>query len=76
MMLIIAMYVNETIHISIQWYLSWLEYIKYGDSSDTVALFTQTGDTPFTVLVLIAVENILQTIRLGIADSIMVFSLS
>ena len=73
MMLIGAMYINQTIDISIQWYLSWLAYIKYGGFPEAVAFTYQTEDTPLTVLYLIAVLNLLITIRVGIADSIMVF---
>jgi hypothetical protein len=75
MMLISAMYINQTIDISIQWYLSWLAYVKYGGSSGAMAFLYQTEDTPLTVLYLIGVQSLLMTIRLGIADSIMVFLL-
>ena len=73
MTLIVAMYINQAIHVSINWYLSWLAYIKYGGSSEAMAMFTQTEEIPLTVIILFAVENLLVTIRLGIADSIMVF---
>jgi hypothetical protein len=72
MTLIIAMFVNQTINISINWYLSWLAYIKYGGSSEAASIFAETADTPLTVLNLIAVDRLLVVIRLGIADSIMV----
>jgi hypothetical protein len=72
-MLIIAMYFNQTVDISIDWYLSWLAYVKYAGSSEAAAIFVQTEDTPSTVLPLIAVTNLLGIIRLGIADSIVVF---
>ena len=75
MMLIGAMYINQTIDISIQWYLSWLAYVKYGGSSGAMAFVYQTEDSPLTVLYLIGVQSLLITIRLGIADSIMVFLL-
>jgi hypothetical protein len=73
MMLIAAMYVNQSIIISISWYSSWLAYIKYGGSSEAVTVFYQTEDTPVTLLYLIAVKDFLGTVRMGIADSIMVF---
>ena len=72
-MLIASMYVNQSIYISIKWYLSWLGYIKYGGSNEAVTVFYQTEDTPVPVLKLIAAATLLETIRLGIADSIMVF---
>jgi hypothetical protein len=73
MMLIAAMYINQSIIISIDWYLSWLAYIRYGGSPKALAILHQTEDTPLTVLYLTAVTALLITIRLGIADSIMVF---
>jgi hypothetical protein len=73
MMLIAAMYINQSIIISIDWYLSWLAYIRYGGLPEALAIFDQTEDTPLTVLYLTAVTALLITIRLGIADSIMVF---
>jgi hypothetical protein len=73
MMLISAMYVNRSISVSINCYLSWLAYIKYGGSSEAVAIFAQTPDTPSTVLSLIGVTYLLTVIRQGIADSILVF---
>jgi hypothetical protein len=73
MMLIAAMYVNQTILLSIEWYLSWLAFIKYGGLAEAVTVFYQTEDTQVTELNLIAVTNLLAAIRLGIADSIMVF---
>ena len=75
MMLIVAMYVNQSILISINWYLSWLSHIKYGGVPEAVAFLYQTEDTPFTLLYLIGTENLLVTIRLAIADSIMVLVL-
>ena len=73
-MLIAAMYVNQSIIISIDWYLSWLAYIKHGGLPEAVAFLSQTEDTPATVLYLLAVSILLATIRQGITDSIMVFS--
>jgi hypothetical protein len=71
-MLIAAMYVNQSILISINWYFSWIAYVKYRGSNKAVAVFTQTEDTPLLVQKLIAVTGLLVAIKLGIADSIMV----
>jgi hypothetical protein len=76
MMLIAAMYINQSITISIDWYLSWLAYIKYGGSSEAVSVSYATEDTPMTVLNLFAVQALLESIKVGIADSIMVFILT
>jgi hypothetical protein len=73
MMLIAAMYINQSILASINWYMSWLAYIKYGDSSDAVSVLNGAEDTPVTVLYLLAVQALLGSIKVGIADSIMVF---
>ena len=70
--LIVAMYIDQTIHVGISWYLSWLTYYKYAGSSKALAVFLETKDTPLTVLNLTAMTNLLITIRLGIADSILV----
>jgi hypothetical protein len=72
MMLIIAMYVNQTIRVSIEWYLSWFAYINDNGSSEAVATFAQTKETPLRVLYLVAATILLDIIKLGIADSIMV----
>ena len=73
MTLIGTMYVNQSILDSINWYLSWLVYIKYAGLPEAMAVFDQGEDTPVTVLYLVGVTNLLAIIRLGIADSIMVF---
>jgi hypothetical protein len=72
MALIVVMYVDQTIHTGIGWYLSWLTYIKYAGSSKALAVFLETEDTPSIVLNLTALTSLLIAIRLGIADSILV----
>jgi hypothetical protein len=73
MMLIAVMYFNESILISILWYLSWLAYIKYGGSPlAAMAVFFETQDAPLKARNLIAVTNLIAIIRLGLADSILV----
>jgi hypothetical protein len=74
-MLIAAMYISQSITISMDWYLSWLAYIKYGGSSDAVSVAYVTEDTPVTVLNLSAAIVLLESIKVGIADSIMVYIL-
>jgi hypothetical protein len=76
MILIAAMYVTQGMLTSINWYLSWLAYIKYGGSSQAVALVYATEDTPLTELNLLAATELLKPIKVGIADSIMVYILT
>ena len=76
MILILAMYINETVLITLNWYLDWLAYVKYSGSEDqAAAMFIPSEETPLIVLNMIGVSYILRTIRLGIADSIMVICL-
>jgi hypothetical protein len=73
MILILVMYINESALIAIYWYLRWLAYVKYSGSEDqAAAIFRPSEETPLTVLYLGAVTSLLTTVKLGIADSIMV----
>ena len=73
MILILVMYINESALVALNWYMGWLGYVKYSSSHDqAVAVVIETEETPLTVLNMIAVTNLLATLRLGIADSIMV----
>jgi hypothetical protein len=74
--LVLAMYINETALVALNWYLGWLQCVKYGGSNDhELAIFSISAETPLTVLNLGAVVDLLVTVRLSIADSIMVFCL-
>jgi hypothetical protein len=76
MALILVMYINDTALSALDWYLGWLAYVKYSGSEDQVAaLFGLSEETPLTVLYIGAVTNLLETLKLGIADSIMVIHL-
>jgi hypothetical protein len=73
MNLILVMYINETALVSLNWYRGWLGYVKYSSSEDqVVAIFATSEETPLTELYMFAVTNLFTTLRLGIADSIMV----
>jgi hypothetical protein len=77
MILILVMYINETVTIALDWYLAWLAYVKYSASNDqALAILLLGDDTPLTVLNIAAVHILLITIKVGIADSIMVFHLT
>jgi hypothetical protein len=76
MVLISVMYINQTILVVLRWYLAWLAYVKYSDSNDrALAVILLSENTPLVVFYIAAVETLLVTIRLGVADSMMVFHL-
>jgi hypothetical protein len=73
MVLILVMYINESALAALDWYLGWLAYVKYGGSEDQAAAIVGLPEkTPLTVLYIDSVSFLLATLRLGIADSIMV----
>jgi hypothetical protein len=74
--LIVAMFINQTVSVVLDFYSEWLAYVKYSESNDrALSVLVGTEETPLAVLNIIAVENLILTIKLGIADSIMVSSL-
>ena len=76
LILILVMYINQTILVAFTWYTGWLAYVKYSSSNDqALAMISPSEESPSTVLNLDAVAVLLASIRLGIADSIMVFHL-
>jgi hypothetical protein len=77
MVLILVMYVNQTILVALNWYLGWLAYVKDSCSNvQALAVFFPSEDTPLALLNMTAVITILGTLRIGIADSIMVIDFS
>jgi hypothetical protein len=70
--LILAMHINESALLALNWYWGWLAYVKYSGSTDSLALFVTSEETPLIVLYTSAADNLLLTFKLGIADSIMV----
>jgi hypothetical protein len=76
MVLLLVMYVNQTVQVAFIWYFGWLAYVKYSGSNDqALAVFYSSEETPLTELYITAVYLLLTTLRLGIADSIMVIHL-
>ena len=72
MVLIALMFVIQTIRSGCGWYRGWLGFIKLGGTSDD-ALYVLEGGEPTPGLITTgAVEDLTATLRLGIADSIMV----
>jgi hypothetical protein len=76
MILILVMYINQSALVAVIWYLGWLAYVKHSGSEDqATAIFLPSEETPLTVLNITAVTTLLVTLKLGIADSIMVVQL-
>jgi hypothetical protein len=77
MILIFVMYISESALVAVNWYLGWLAYVKYSSSENqAAAIVWESENTPLTVLYIGAVTYLLLTLRLGIADSIMVLHLT
>jgi hypothetical protein len=75
MVLIFIMYINESALAALNWYLGWLAYVKYSGSDDqaaAISIYWTSTETPSTVLNIDGVTYLLATLRLGIADSVMV----
>jgi hypothetical protein len=73
MVLILVMYINESALAVLDWYCGWLAYVKYSGSEDqAAAILVLSEETPLTMLNINSVTYLLATLRLGIADSIMV----
>jgi hypothetical protein len=70
--LIVLMFGLQTIHNVCQWYIVWLGFIYYGDAPDQ-ALDALEGDgARLSLRVVGSMLYLLTTLRLAIADSIMV----
>jgi hypothetical protein len=71
--LIVLMFALQTIHNVCDWYLAWRGFVYYGDAPDQ-ALDTLEGneETSHSIYVAVSIECLLTTLRLAIADSIMV----
>jgi hypothetical protein len=73
MILILIMYIIESAVVAVVWYFGWLAYVKYSGSEDqAAAIFWSSEETPLIVLYMDAATSLLATLKLGIADSIMV----
>jgi hypothetical protein len=71
MILILAMYIEETVLMAANWYFGWLAFVKYSSSNDqATAVYFFSEETPLTVVNMTGVTNLLTTLKLGIADSI------
>jgi hypothetical protein len=66
------MFVVQTIHNVCSWYTIWLGFIKYdGRSDQAINALLGVEDTPANIAIT-GLQDLLTTLRIGIADSIMV----
>ena len=70
--LIVLMLVLQTIHIACTWYTAWLGFIHYSNAPDQALEALEVDDlTSFSLQIIRSMEDLLITMRLAIADSIM-----
>jgi hypothetical protein len=73
MALIVLMLILQTIHNICQWYIVWLGFIYYGDMPEqALDALELDGTTSVSLRVAGPMLDLLTTLRLAIADSIMV----
>jgi hypothetical protein len=70
--LIVLMFALQTIHNICNWYITWLGFIYYGDAPDQALNALEVDPTSLSLLVVDAIFILLATLRLAIADSVMV----
>jgi hypothetical protein len=73
MVLIVLMFVLQTISNVCNWYITWLAFIYYGDAPDQALDALRVDETTsLSLLVIGSMFDLISTLRLAIADSIMV----
>ena len=71
--LIVLMFSLQTVHNACSWYTTWLSFIYYSNAPDqALNALEMNGITSFTLHALVSMNILLTTLRLAIADSIMV----
>jgi hypothetical protein len=71
--LIVLMFALQTIDSICGWYIAWLGFVHYGDNLDQAVSALQVDEEiSFSLHVLASMVDLLATLRLAIADSIMV----
>jgi hypothetical protein len=70
--LIVLMLVLQSVHNIVTWYQLWLGFVYYGSTSDEATAVFQGLETAPALVAIAAMEDLLATFRLAIADSIMV----
>jgi hypothetical protein len=73
MALIVLMFGLQTIHNVCNWYIAWLGFVYYGNAPDqALDAFEVDEQISLTLLVAQSMFDLLATLRLAIADSILV----
>ena len=70
--LIVLMFSLQTIHMICDWYIIWLGFIYYSNAPDKALDALRVDGTRLSLRVVGSMEDLLTTLRLAIADSIMV----
>jgi hypothetical protein len=71
--LVVLMFVLQTIHNICNWYITWLGFIYYSDMPDQALNALEVDQLVMLSLeVIVSIFDLLITMRLAIADSIMV----
>jgi hypothetical protein len=70
--LIVLMFALQTTHIVCDWYISWLGFIYYSNTPEKALNALLVDGTVLSLRVVGSMVNLLTTLRLAIADSIMV----
>jgi hypothetical protein len=74
--LIVFMFVLQTVHDVCIWYILWLAFIKNGGSPDQALTVLEGVPVSNTIIAIISFGDLHTTLRLAIADGIMVHLLS
>jgi hypothetical protein len=70
--LIVLMFALQTIDNIANWYITWLGFIYYGDAPDQALDALEVDGATFSLRVVASMTDLITTLRLAIADSIMV----
>ena len=71
--LIVLMFALQTMHSACDWYIVWLGFIYYSNAPDQASdVFELDGATSLALRIVGSILELLTTLRLTIADSIMV----
>jgi hypothetical protein len=76
LILILSLFVSQTIHAVYYWYFIWLAFIQNGSTSDqTMTVMTASPALGSSLLAVFGVMDFMLTVSIGIADSILVSAL-
>ena len=70
--LIVLMFTLQTIHSACDWYIAWLGFIYYDNMPKTALDALRMDEANLSLRVVGSISHLLTTLRLAIADSIMV----